>query len=171
MELRLRKDEFVEDCSDIDDVIVFTEDGKMMVTKVDSKKFIGKNIKHVAVFKKKDKRTVYNMIYRDGKGGTSYIKRFSVTGVTRDKVYDLTNGKEDSKLLYFSANPNGEAEIVNVILRQSGSIKKLKWELDFADLDIKGRSSKGNIVSKYSVNKIEFKEKGSLYFKAKKDLV
>ena len=108
------------------------------------------------------------MIYRDGKKGTSYIKRFSVTGVTRDKVYDLTNGNEDSKMLYFSANPNGEAEIVNIILRQTGSIKKLKWELDFADLDIKGRSSKGNIVSKYTINKIEFKEKGLSTLKPRK---
>ncbi len=164
----IRKDEFVEECSDIDDVIAFTEEGKMMVTKVDSKKFIGKNIKHVAVFKKKDKRTVYNMIYRDGKKGTSYIKRFSVTGVTRDKDYDLTRGTEGSKVLYFSANPNGEAEIVNVVLRQSGSIKKLKWELDFADLEIKGRSSKGNIVTKYTVNKIEFKEKGLSTLKPRK---
>ncbi|MBT5395784.1 MAG: DNA gyrase/topoisomerase IV subunit A [Flavobacteriaceae bacterium] len=164
----IRKDEFVEECSDIDDVIAFTEEGKMMVTKVDSKKFIGKNIKHVAVFKKKDKRTVYNMIYRDGKKGTSYIKRFSVTGVTRDKDYDLTRGTEGSKILYFSANPNGEAEIVNVILRQSGSIKKIKWELDFADLEIKGRSSKGNIVTKYTVNKIEFKEKGLSTLKPRK---
>ena len=164
----IKRDEFVEECSDIDDVITFTEDGKMMVTKVESKKFISKNIKHVAVFKKKDKRTVYNMIYRDGKKGTSYIKRFSVTGVTRDKVYDLTNGNKDSKMLYFSANPNGEAEIVNVILRQTGSIKKLKWELDFADLDIKGRSSKGNIVSKYTINKIEFKEKGLSTLKPRK---
>lgn len=164
----IRKDEFVEECSDIDDVIAFTEEGKMMVTKVDSKKFIGKNIKHVAVFKKKDKRTVYNMIYRDGKKGTSYIKRFSVTGVTRDKDYDLTRGTEGSKILYFSANPNGEAEIVNVVLRQSSSIKKLKWELDFADLEIKGRSSKGNIVTKYTVNKIEFKEKGLSTLKPRK---
>ena len=164
----IKRDEFVEECSDIDDIITFTEDGKMMVTKVESKKFISKNIKHVAVFKKKDKRTVYNMIYRDGKKGTSYIKRFSVTGVTRDKVYDLTNGNKDSKMLYFSANPNGEAEIVNVILRQTGSIKKLKWELDFADLDIKGRSSKGNIVSKYTINKIEFKEKGLSTLKPRK---
>ena len=164
----IKRDEFVEECSDIDDIITFTEDGKMMVTKVESKKFISKNIKHVSVFKKKDKRTVYNMIYRDGKKGTSYIKRFSVTGVTRDKVYDLTNGNEDSKMLYFSANPNGEAEIVNIILRQSGSIKKLKWELDFADLDIKGRSSKGNIVSKYTINKIEFKEKGLSTLKPRK---
>ena len=164
----IRKDEFVEECSDIDDIIAFTEEGKMMVTKIDSKKFIGKNIKHVAVFKNKDKRTVYNMIYRDGKKGTSYIKRFSVTGVTRDKDYDLTRGTEGSKVLYFSANPNGEAEIVNVILRQSGSIKKLKWELDFADLEIKGRSSKGNIVTKYTVNKIEFKEKGLSTLKPRK---
>ena len=164
----IRKDEFVEECSDIDDIIAFTEEGKMMVTKIDSKKFIGKNIKHVAVFKNKDKRTVYNMIYRDGKKGTSYIKRFSVTGVTRDKDYDLTRETEGSKILYFSANPNGEAEIVNVILRQSGSIKKLKWELDFADLEIKGRSSKGNIVTKYTVNKIEFKEKGLSTLKPRK---
>ena len=164
----IRKDEFVEECSDIDDIIVFTEEGNMMVTKVGSKKFIGKNIIHVAVFKKKDNRTVYNMIYRDGKKGTSYIKRFSVTGVTRDKEYNLTRGTENSKTLYFSANPNGEAEIVNVILRQSGSIKKLKWELDFADLEIKGRTSKGNIVTKYSVNKIEFKEKGLSTLKPRK---
>jgi topoisomerase-4 subunit A len=108
------------------------------------------------------------MIYRDGKKGTSYIKRFSVTGVTRDKDYDLTRGTEGSKILYFSANPNGEAEIVNVVLRQSGSIKKLKWELDFADLEIKGRSSKGNIVTKYTVNKIEFKEKGLSTLKPRK---
>ena len=164
----IRRDEFVEECSDIDDIIIFTENGEMMVTKVDSKKFIGKNIKHVAVFKKKDNRTVYNMIYRDGKKGTSYIKRFSVTGVTRDKIYNLTRGSEGSKVLYLSANPNGEAEIVNVMLRQSGSIKKLKWELDFADLEIKGRASKGNIVTKYSVKRIEFKEKGLSTLKPRK---
>ena len=164
----IKRDEFVEECSDIDDVIVFTEEGKMMVSKVDSKKFIAKNINHIAVFKKKDKRTVYNMVYRDGKRGISYIKRFSVTGVTRDKMYDLTRGTDGSKVLYFSANPNGEAETVNIILRQSGSIKKLKWELDFADLEIKGRGSKGNIVTKYSVNKIEFKEKGLSTLKPRK---
>jgi len=164
----IRKDEFVEECSDIDDIIAFTQNGEMMVTKVDSKKFIKKNIVHVAVFKKKDKRTVYNMIYRDGKKGTSYIKRFSVTGVTRDKMYNLTRGTEGTKILYFSANPNGEAEIVNVILRQSSSIKKLKWELDFADLEIKGRGSKGNIVTKYTVNRIEFKEKGLSTLKPRK---
>ena len=164
----IKRDEYVEDCSDIDDIIVFTGEGKMMVSKVDSKKFISKNINHVAVFKKKDNRTVYNMIYRDGKKGTSYIKRFCVTGVTRDKMYDLTRGNEGSKVLYFSANPNGEAEIVNIILRQSGSIKKLKWELDFADLEIKGRGSKGNIVTKYTVNKIDFKEKGLSTLKPRK---
>ena len=164
----IKRDEFIEECSDIDDIIAFTEDGKMMVTKVDSKKFISKSIIHVAVFKKKDKRTVYNMIYRDGKKGTSYIKRFSVTGVTRDKMYDLTNGSEESKTLYFSANPNGEAEVISVVLRQTGSIKKLKWELDFADLEVKGRGVKGNIVTKYNVNKVEFKEKGLSTLKPRK---
>ncbi len=164
----IRKDQFVEECSDIDDIIVFTQNGEMMVTKVDTKKFIAKNIVHVAVFKRKDNRTVYNMIYKDGKKGTSYIKRFSVTGITRDKMYNLTRGTEGTKILYFSANPNGEAEIVNVILRQSGSIKKLKWELDFADLEIKGRGSKGNIVTKYTVNRIEFKEKGLSTLKPRK---
>ena len=156
----LRRDEYVTDCADIDDIIVFTEDGKMTVTKVESKTFIGKNIIHVAVFKKKDDRTIYNMIYRDGRGGTTYMKRFPVTGVTRDKAYDLTNGKAQSKVFYFSANPNGEAEIVTVLLRQSGSIKKLKWDLDFADLDIKSRGVRGNTVTKYTVKRIELKEEG-----------
>ena len=164
----IRRDEFIQECSDIDDVIVFTEDGQMMVTRIDKKKFVAKNIIHASVFKRKDKRTVYNVIYRDGKKGTSYIKRFFVTGVTRDKIYDLTRGTKDSKILYFTSNPNGEAEIVNVILRQTGSIKKLKWELDFADLVIKGRASKGNIVSKYSINKIEFKEQGLSTLKPRK---
>jgi len=156
----LKKDEFVADCSDIDDIICFTEDGKMMVTKVDAKTFIGKDIIHVAVFKKKDKRTIYNMIYRDGKGGSSYIKRFSVTSITRDREYPATQGKKDSKVLYFSANPNGEAEVITVYLRQVGSIKKLKFEVDFADMAIKGRNVKGNIVTKYAVKKIELKEEG-----------
>ncbi len=156
----LRRDEYVCDCSDIDDIIVFTNDGKMMITKVDSKTFIGKGIIHVAVFKKKDKRTIYNMIYRDGTRGGSFIKRFAVTGVTRDKEYDLAYGNKGSKIWYFSANPNGEAEVVTVFLRQVGNIKKLKWDLDFADVIIKGRASKGNVVTKYSVKKIELKEKG-----------
>ena len=164
----LRKDEYVADCSDIDDIIVFTEDGKMIVTKVDTKTFVGKNILHLAVFKKKDSRTIYNMIYQDGKSGTSYIKRFAVTGVTRDKEYILTQGTSGSKVLYFSANPNGEAEIVSIVLRQSGSIKKLKWDLDFADLEIKGRGVKGNIVTKYRVNRIELKEEGVSTLKPRK---
>ncbi|MGS2726104.1 DNA gyrase/topoisomerase IV subunit A [Psychroserpens sp. BH13MA-6] len=164
----LRKDEYVCDCSDIDDIIVFTQDGKMMVTKVDSKTFVGKDIVHVAVFKKKDKRTIYNMIYRDGTKGATYVKRFAVTSITRDKEYDLTTGAKGSKMWYFSANPNGEAEVITVYLRQVGSIKKLKWDLDFADVLIKGRASKGNIVTKYAVKKIELKEKGVSTLKPRK---
>ncbi len=156
----LKKEEFVTDCSDIDDIICFTGDGKMMVTRVDAKTFIGKDIIHVAVFKKKDKRTIYNLIYRDGKGGASYIKRFAVTSITRDKEYHVSQGKKDSKIHYFSANPNGEAEVVTVYLRQVGSIKKLKFEVDFADMLIKSRKVKGNIVTKYAIKKIELKEEG-----------
>ncbi len=164
----LKRDEYVTDCSDIDDIIVFTKKGEMMVTKVDSKIFVDKNIIHVAVFKKKDKRTTFNMIYKDGKGGPSYIKRFNVTSITRDKMYDLTNGNANSDVLYFSANPNGEAEVITVHLRQSGSIKKLKWDIDFADVLIKGRTSKGNIVTKYPVKRIELKEKGLSTLKPRK---
>ena len=164
----LKKDEFVGDCSDIDDVIVFRNDGKMIVTKVDSKTFVGKNIIHVAVFKKKDKRTVYNMIYKDSKSGSTFMKRFSVTSITRDKEYDLTAGNKNSKVLYFTANPNGEAEVVTINLRSVGSIKKLKWDIDFADLAIKGRGSKGNTVTKYSIKKIELKEKGISTLKPRK---
>ena len=164
----LRKDEFVCECSDIDDIIAFTKDGKMQVVKVDSKVFIGKNVIHTAVFKKKDSRTIYNMIYRDGKNGTTFIKRFAVTGITREKIYDLTQGKPQSEMLYFSANPNGEAEIVTVLLRNSGSIKKIKWDLDFADLQIKGRSVRGNTVTKYNVRKVELKEKGVSTLKPRK---
>ncbi|SDR82769.1 DNA gyrase/topoisomerase IV subunit A [Gramella sp. MAR_2010_147] len=156
----LKKDEYVTECSDIDDVICFTADGKMMVTKVDSKTFIGKDIIHVAIFKKKDKRTTYNMIYRDGKAGNTYVKRFAVTSVTRDREYDLSQGKKDSKVLYFSANPNGEAEVITVLLRQVGSIRKVKFDLDFAEILIKGRNVKGNLVTKYSVKRIELKEEG-----------
>ena len=156
----LKRDEYVCDCADIDDLIVFTRSGKMQVVKVDSKVFVEKDIIHVAVFKKKDSRTIYNAIYKDGKLGTSYIKRFAVTGVTRDKMYDITQAKAGSHLLYFSANPNGEAETVTVVLRNTGQAKKLKWELDFADLQIKGRGVKGNIVTKYNVLKVELKEKG-----------
>jgi topoisomerase IV subunit A len=156
----LKKDEYVADCSDIDDVIVFLRDGKMMITKVDEKKFIGKDIIHIAVFDKNDKRTIYNMMYRDGKNGSTFIKRFNVSGVTRDKFYDLTQENAGSMVLYFSANPNGEAEVVTILLRQVGSVKKLKWDVDFSDIAIKGRASRGNTVSKYPIKKIELKEKG-----------
>ena len=156
----LKKDEYVADCSDIDDVIVFLRDGKMMIAKVDDKKFVGKDIIHIAVFDKNDKRTIYNMMYRDGKNGSTFIKRFNVSGVTRDKFYDLTQEKTGSQVLYFSANPNGEAEVVTILLRQVGSVKKLKWDLDFTDIAIKGRASRGNTVTKYPIKKIELKEKG-----------
>ena len=156
----LKKDEYVADCSDIDDVIVFLRDGKMMVAKVDDKKFVGKDIIHIAVFDKNDKRTIYNMMYRDGKNGSTFIKRFNVSGVTRDKFYDLTQEKPGSMVSYFSANPNGEAEVVTILLRQVGSVKKLKWDVDFSDIAIKGRASRGNTVTKYPIKKIELKEKG-----------
>ncbi len=156
----LRKDEYIGDCSDIDDVIVFLRDGSMIVSKIEEKKFVGKDIIHAAVFNKNDKRTIYNMIYRDGKAGSSYVKRFNVSGITRDKVYDLTQEKPGSQVLYFSSNPNGEAEVVTILLRQLTNVKKLKFDLDFADLMIKGRTSKGNTVTKYPIKKIELKEKG-----------
>ena len=164
----LKKDEFVCDCSDIDDIIIFTQEGKMQVVKVESKVFVGKNIIHAAVFKKKDSRTIYNLVYKDGKLGASFIKRFAVTGVTRDKEYDLTQGKLQSEMLYFSANSNGEAEIITILLRNTGNIKKLKWDLDFADLQIKGRASRGNTVTKYPVRKVELKEKGVSTLKPRK---
>ncbi len=156
----LKKDEYIGDCSDIDDVICFLRDGRMMISKVDDKKFIGKDIIYAAVFDKNDKRTIYNMIYRDGKSGATFIKRFNVSGVTRDKDYDLTQEKPGSQVLYFSANPNGEAEVVTILLRQVGSVKKLKWDVDFAEIMIKGRASRGNTVTKYPIKKIELKEKG-----------
>lgn len=156
----LRKDEFVGDCSDIDEIIVFREDGRCIITKVQEKVFVGKEIIHVAVFKKNDERTIYNMIYKDGQSGVSYIKRFAVTGVTRDKEYDLTKGSKGSKVLYFSANPNGEAEVVNVQLKPHQKLKKLQFDEDFAQLAIKGRASMGNIITKYPVKKIILKSKG-----------
>ncbi|AZQ44165.1 DNA gyrase/topoisomerase IV subunit A [Nonlabens ponticola] len=164
----LKRDEYVADCSDIDDIIVFTKSGTMIVTKVDAKTFIGKGILHVAVFKKKDKRTIYNLIYRDGKSGPSYVKRFAVTSMTRDREYSVGNGNPGTQVHYFSANPNGEAEVVTIHLRQQGSIKKLKWDLDFSDILIKGRSSKGNLVSKYSIKRVELKEEGVSTLKPRK---
>ena len=164
----LRKDEYVGDCSDIDEVIVVTESGAMYVTKVADKQYIEKNIIHVAVFKKDDKRTVYNMIYKDGQTGFSYIKRFNVTGITRDKKYELIPQHKESRVLYFTANPNGEAEVVTVNLRQLGTLRKLRWDIDFADTLIKGRGVKGNLVSKYAIKRIELKEKGVSTLKPRK---
>jgi topoisomerase IV subunit A len=164
----LKRDEYVADCSDIDDVIIFRKDGVMLITKVDAKTFVGKDIIHVAVFKKNDKRTVYNMIYRDGRSGPSYMKRFNVTGVTRDKEYNLTTGKKASVVLYFTVNPNGEAETITINLRAVGSIKKLKWDIDFSDLAIKGRGVRGNTVTKNSIKKIELKSEGVSTLKPRK---
>ena len=156
----LRKDEFVCDCSDLDEIIVFREDGKVMITKVAEKTFAGKGIIHAQVFKKNDERTIYNMVYRDGQSGSSYIKRFAVVGTTRDKEYDLTKGGKGSKVLYFTANPNGEAEVINVQLKPHSKLRKLQFDLDFAEIAIKGRGSMGNTVTKYPVKKIVLKSKG-----------
>ncbi len=164
----LKKDEYVADCADIDDIIVFLADGNMFITKVSAKAFIGKDIIHVAVFKKNDKRTIYNMIYRQGKTGPTFIKRFPVTGVTRDKAYNLANNTPESKVLYFSANPNGEAETVTINLRALGHVKKLKWDIDFASLAIKGRNVKGNLVSKHAIRKIELRSEGVSTLKPRK---
>ena len=164
----LRRNEYVCDCSDIDDVIVFTDNCNMMVTKVASKTFIGKNIIHVAVFKKKDVRTIYNMIYRDGDKGFNYIKRFAVSGVTRDKLYALSSSKKPSLVKYFSANPNGEAEKITINLRQNAKIKKLKWDVDFSDVMIKGRGTRGNILTKNTIKNVELKEKGVSTLKPRK---
>ncbi len=164
----LRRDEYVCDCSDIDDIIVFTENCNMMVTKVGSKTFIGKNIIHVAVFKKKDLRTIYNMVYKDGDKGFGYIKRFAVSGVTRDKLYRLSSSKKPSVIKYFSANPNGEAEKVTINLRQSSKLKKLKWDIDFSEVIIKGRGTRGNILTKNTIKNIELKEKGVSTLKPRK---
>lgn len=156
----MRKDEYVGDCSDLDDIIVFREDGKFVVTKVQEKVFVGKDIIHVAVFKRNDDRTTYNMIYKDGKTGIAYIKRFAVGGVTRDKEYDLTKGSKGSKVLYFTANPNGEAEVIHVQLRPHSKLRKVQFDLDFAEIAIKGRGTQGNIVTKFPIRKIILKSKG-----------
>ena len=156
----LKKDEFIADCSDLDEIIVFREDGKCTITKVADKTFVGKGIVYAQVFKKNDDRTIYNLIYKDGASGTSYIKRFAVMGVTRDKEYDLTKGSKGSKMLYFTPNPNGEAEIVTVMLKPHTKLKKLQFDIDFADIAIKGRASQGNIVSKYPIKKVLLKSKG-----------
>ncbi len=164
----LRRYEYVCDCSDIDDIIVFTENCSMMVTKVDSKVFVGKNIVHVAVFKKKDLRTIYNMVYKDGDKGINFIKRFAVSGITRDKLYKLSSSKKDSHVKYFSANPNGEAEKITINLRSNSKLKKLKWDVDFSEVIIKGRASRGNIITRNTIKNIELKEKGVSTLKPRK---
>lgn len=156
----LRKDEFVCNCSDIDDIIIFYRDGKYKVVRVADKIFVGKNVIHVQVFKKNDKRTIYNAVYRDGKNGYYYIKRFYVTSITRDRENDLTQGKPGTKVYYFTANPNGEAEVIKVMLEMSSKRKRLSLEKDFSDIAIKGRTSKGNILTKYAVNRISLKSHG-----------
>ncbi len=156
----LKKDEFVCECSDIDDIIVFREDGTFAVTRVAEKAFVGKNVIHIDVFKKNDTRTVYHCIYQDGRMGSVYVKRFSVTGVVRDKDYVLTKGAAGSKVLYFTVNPNGESEIIKVSLKPKPRLKKLNFDFDFSDLAIKGRSSQGNVLSKNPVKKIIQAEKG-----------
>lgn len=156
----LKKDEFLFDCSDIDDIITFQKNGTMKVVKVEAKTFIGKNIEHVGIFKKGDKRTVYNMIYREGRDGAYYMKRFFVNGVTRNTDYKLASDQKGSEMLYFSANPNGEAETVTILLKPNARIRKNKMEIDFSELAIKGRDSKGNLVTKYAIKKIDLKEEG-----------
>jgi topoisomerase-4 subunit A len=164
----LKRDEFVTDCSDIDDIIIFRKDGVMMVSKIDSKTFVGKDILYVAVFKKKDRRTVYNYIYRDGARGPSYMKRFNVTSVTRDKEYHLANENKGSVVHYFSANLNGEAEVVTINIRSVGSVKKLKWDIDFADLGVKGRAVRGNVITKSAIRSVDFKSEGVSTLKPRK---
>lgn len=156
----LKKDEYVSDCSDIDDIIVFKRDGNFKVVRVDEKVYVGKNIIHVAVWQKGDDRTTYNMMYLDGKSGWTYGKRFNVKAIVRDKDYDLTTGKDGSRTLYFSANPNGEAEVVNIKLTENCRARIKNFEYDFSELDIKGRTAKGNIVTKYPVYKISLAEEG-----------
>ncbi len=156
----LKKEELVGNCSDIDDIICFRKDGTYVVSKIADKVFVGKDIIHIAVFKKNDKRTIYNAVYRDGKGGNAYMKRFAVTSITRDKEYTLTKGNVHSRVLYFTANPNGEAETVKVYLKPKPKLKKLIFELDFSKLAIKGRQSQGNILSKNEIHKITLKSKG-----------
>lgn len=156
----MKKDEYVCDCSDIDDIIVFREDGSMSVSKVSDKAFVGKGIIYINVFRKNDERTIYNMVYRDGTKGKSFAKRFAVSGVTRDKIYDLTKGSKGSEVLYFTANPNGEAEVVTIMHKPLPGIRKLQFDFDFGSLAIKGRNSQGNTLTNYGIKKVLLKEKG-----------
>lgn len=157
----LKKDEFVCNCSDIDDIIIFYKDGKYKIVKVQEKMFVGKNILHINVFKRNDTRTIYNVIYQDGKGGIYYMKRFAVTGVSRDKEYDITKGAPGSKIMWFSANSNGEAEVVKVTLKPKPRLKTLQFDVDFSELAIKGKQSQGNLVTKNEVHRFSLKEKGT----------
>ena len=156
----LKKDEFVACCSDIDDVIIFYRDGRYMVTPVADKKFVGKNVIYVNVFKKNDKRTIYNVAYRDGAEGTHYIKRFAVTSIVRDREYDVTQGKPDSRISYFSANPNGEAEIIKVTLKPNPRVRRIIFERDFSEVTIRSRQSQGVILTRLPVHKIVLKQRG-----------
>ncbi|MCM1035672.1 MAG: DNA gyrase/topoisomerase IV subunit A [Paludibacter sp.] len=156
----LKKDEFLFMCSDIDDIIIFYKDGKYKITRVAEKIFIGTNIQYIAVFKKQDERTIYNVVYRDGKGGVYYMKRFAVTGLARDKEYDLTQGKPGSKIVYFTANPNGEAEIIRVQLKPALHLKKMEVLKDLSELAVKGRNSRGNLLTKFEIQKVTLKQKG-----------
>lgn len=157
----LTKDEYIAPCSDLDDVIIFYRDGKYKVVRVQEKLFVGKNIEHIGVYKKKDERTVYNVIYRDGKEGTYYMKRFAVTGVRRDQEYDLTQGTPGSRICYFTANSNGEAEVVRVTLKPKARLNKLQFDVDFAELGIKGKQSRGNIVTRNEVHRFSLRERGA----------
>lgn len=166
--LKRTEGEFLTNCSDIDDVIVILKNGKMRVTRVADKTFVGKGILYAGIWKKGDERTTYNLIYKDGATGPIRVKRFQVTSITRDKEYDLTRGIPKTKVLYLTVNPNGEAEVINVVLRNTGKVKKLKFEYDFAELAIKGRGAGGNILTKHIVSKIELKEKGVSTLSARK---
>ena len=156
----LKKDEFVCNCSDIDDVIIFYKDGKYKVTKVADKLYVGKNILYINVFKRNDQRTIYNLVYQNGKGGVVYMKRFAVIGITRDKEYDMTQGTKGTKIWWFSANPNGEAETLRVTLKEKPRLKVLQFDINFADLAIKGKQAMGNMVTKNEVHRISLKERG-----------
>ena len=156
----LKKDEFLCNCSSLDDVIIFFRDGRYLVTPVSDKKFVGKNILYANVFKKNDKRTIYNVVYRDGKEGTQYIKRFAVTSIIRDREYDVTQGTPDSRITYFTANPNGEAEVIKVTLKPNPRVRRIIFEEDFSDISIKGRQARGNILTKLPVHKIALKQRG-----------
>lgn len=156
----LKKEEYISECSDIDDIIAFTKDGKCIVKRIQDKVFMGKNIIHAGVFKKNDERMVYNMAYVDGKSGNTYIKRFQVLSVTRDREYDLTKGDKKSKVHYFTANPNGEAEVITVSLTQASKARKKVFDFDFSEIEIKGRGAGGNILTKYAVRKVVLKEEG-----------